>query len=125
MRHAVVLSLCLLLMPGCAGMSATQAGQTAGTIAGASLAPGIGAPVGALVGLLAGLIVQQHIDQVVEKRERKELQRQLVTGSREEEPAASPPGEATRVWIDERWENGRVSSAILTSALSLRCRAPS
>ena len=96
-----------LLLGGCAGLSPAQVGQTAGTIAGAAIVPGIGAPVGALVGLLAGMVVQGQVDQATEKRERKELGQELANGI-PSPPSSTPPGEITRVWVDETIRNGRL-----------------
>ena len=96
-----------LFLSGCAGLSPAQVGQTAGTIAGAAIIPGIGAPVGALVGLLAGMVVQGEVDKVTEKRERTTLGQELANGI--PSPAAStPPGDMTRVWVDETIHNGRL-----------------
>jgi hypothetical protein len=98
------LSLC-----GCASVPPTQVGQTLGAILGSAIAPGLGAPLGSLVGLLGGMLVQGQIDKATETKERRTLSDQLaaapVAGS---EPAAALTGEPTRVWVDERMQNGRL-----------------
>ena len=97
------------MVSGCAGVSPAQVGQTTGTIAGAAIVPGVGAPIGALVGLLAGMVVQGHVDKVTEKKERKELGEQLASGSQPpSEEGAPPQGQATRVWVDETVQGGRL-----------------
>ena len=100
----------VLLLSGCAGVSPTQIGQTAGTIAGSAIAPGVGAPIGALVGMLAGLVVEQQVDKVREQKERVDLSKQLQTPSAVHAPSGGeqPVGSPTRVWVDERLENGRL-----------------
>ena len=110
MRQTILVGIfSLLVANGCAGVSPAQAGQTAGTIAGAAIAPGVGAPLGALVGLLAGMVFQRKIDQVTETRERKELGEQLTAGRPlTSDAGVSPQGEPTRVWVDERIQNGRL-----------------
>jgi len=104
-----MLLMSLLLASGCAGVSATNIGQTAGTIAGSVIAPGVGGPVGALVGLLAGLVVQGQVDQSTEKRERRDLNKELAADRQagSSEPT-SPHGVPTRVWVDEALYDGRV-----------------
>ena len=95
---------------GCSGMTATQVGQTAGSIAGAALVPGVGAPLGTLIGTLAGLVVDGQIDKVREQKERVTLQEQLQRQGlpRPGQVESRPLGEPTRVWVDERMDQGRL-----------------
>jgi len=97
-------------LSGCSGVSATQVGQTAGTIAGAALIPGIGAPIGTLIGTLAGLVIEQQVDKSREQQERTVLTDQLKRGPASPGAASTGPflGVPTRVWVDERVENGRL-----------------
>jgi hypothetical protein len=104
---AVGLVVCL---GGCAAFPPAQAGQTVGTIIGSAIAPGVGAPLGALVGLVAGMFVQHEVDQVVERKERVELGRQLAhrplpSGSSSTAPQMVGVG---RVWVDETFRNGKL-----------------
>lgn len=70
--------------------------------------PGVG-PLGPLVGTLAGLVFEQHLDKVREQRERVELGDQLQRPSSATSLPSSPPvGQPTRVWVDERVEQGRL-----------------
>lgn len=99
------------MMSGCASVSPTQVGQTAGSIAGGAIAPGVGMPVGALIGMLAGLIIERHIDQAREEKERVVLNERLQSpGGVWAQPVSSSQtiGEPTRVWIDERLNDGRL-----------------
>ena len=104
--------LSLAGVTGCAGVAAPQAGQTVGTIAGAAIAPGVGAPLGALVGYLAGMMVQGEVDKSTEKKERRELSDRL--GARTETASLPIRGGlpasagATRVWVDETVQDGRL-----------------
>lgn len=99
-----------VLLTGCAGIAPQQVGQVVGTIAGAAVAPGIGAPIGNLAGLLAGMVVQGQVDQVTEKHERVELKRQLGNPrpAGAAETGLAPQGQPTRVWVDERTQEGRL-----------------
>ena len=106
-RGVLVGFIGLLVCVGCSGVSPTQVGQTAGGIAGSIIAPGVGAPLGALVGTLAGLVVEEHLDKVREKQERVDLSHELSTSPQAPE-AEQPPGEPTRVWVDEQFERGRL-----------------
>ena len=108
--RVVVGVLVLLAVGGCSGVSPTQVGQTIGTLAGAAIAPGIGAPIGTLVGTLAGLVLEQEVDKVREKQERIELSKQLnnPTSSSSVPAGERPLGQPTRVWVDERIEQGRL-----------------
>ena len=99
------------LVSGCSGMSATQVGQAAGTIAGSAIAPGPGSTLGALVGTLAGMIIDRQVDKVREQKERVELGQQLGVSTPHATPAVPDGaliGQPTRVWVDERLENGRL-----------------
>lgn len=89
-------------------MSATQIGQTAGTIAGAAILPGIGAPIGTLVGTLAGLVLDQQMDKGRERKETAELSKQLGAPRSTGAQAEALLGPPARVWVDERFENGRL-----------------
>lgn len=103
--------IAVLLLAGCASVPPAQVGQTAGALAGGAIAPGIGAPVGALVGLLAGLVVQGQVDKATEKRERKDLGRELGTVSNRAAAATPlPGGPPVRVWVDEAVRDGRVAA---------------
>ena len=102
--------LVLAGLTGCAGVSPIQLGQTAGAIAGTAIVPGIGTSLGALLGTLAGLVVERQVDQVREQQERVDLGNQLSRPSLAQ-PAAGgvPVGQPTRVWVDERLVNGRLT----------------
>ncbi len=105
---AGVLGLGLLLAAaGCSGMTASEAGQAIGSIVGSAIAPGIGTTVGALAGTLAGLVVDEQVDKAREKKERVDLGKQL-TGTSAPQPSTPPPGQPTRVWVDEAVQGGRV-----------------
>lgn len=92
---------------GCAGVSPTQVGHTAGSVA-AVLVPGVGV-LGPLVGTLAGLVFEQHLDKAREQRERVELGDQLQQPSSATSAPSSPVvGQPTRVWVDERVQQGRL-----------------
>ncbi len=99
-----------VLVSGCSGVSATQVGQTVGGLADAAIVPAMGAPVGTLIGTLAGLVIDSHLDKSREQKERAALQEQLNRQAlaRTEAPDSHPPGEATRVWVDEQVERGRL-----------------
>ena len=111
MRQDVLVGILITsVLSGCSGVSPVQVGQTAGTIAGAAIAPGVGAPIGTLVGTLAGLVLEHQIDKGREQKERVDLSKQLNAPT----PASVSPsderpfGQPTRVWVDERVENGRL-----------------
>ena len=100
-----------LLAGGCAGVPPAQVGQTVGTIAGGLAAPGVGAPVGAAVGLFAGMVLQGQVDRKTEQKERHDLSQRLqLPGRASSDPTAPslPPGEPTRVWVDEMAQDGRL-----------------
>ena len=108
---ALIVSSAVLLPLGCASVAPQQVGQMLGTVAGAVAAPGIGAPIGGLVGLLAGMVVQKQVDKVTEKRERVDLGHELKTTPTAATAAAGTElvGTPTRVWVDETFQNGRVT----------------
>ncbi|MBI3324908.1 MAG: hypothetical protein HYZ92_06470 [Candidatus Omnitrophica bacterium] len=95
---------------GCSAMSPTQIGQTTGSIAGGAIVPGIGVPLGALVGTLAGLVVERQMDKGREQKERVELTDQLKTAPQIQalDTTQPPSGPATRVWVDEAVQQGRL-----------------
>ena len=110
-RFIVFATTVMIASAGCASVSPTQVGQTAGSMAGAVIVPGLGMPIGALIGTLAGLVVEKQIDKGREAKERMDLNKRLVdapassTGVLSESPGGGQP---TRVWVDERVENGRL-----------------
>lgn len=111
-RARLVGVCCCVLVVGCAGVPPAQVGQTAGSIAGAAIAPGIGAPIGAVIGLLAGMVVQGQVDKVTEKRERRELSHELgAKATSTAESGAPRQGEPVRVWVDETFQDGRLTPA--------------
>lgn len=107
-----LLAATLIVGVGCAAMpSASQVGHTAGGIAGALVAPGVGMPIGALVGTVLGMVIDGQVDKVRQRKEQDDLTRQLA-GVPGATPGSSEPavisGTLTRVWVDERVDQGRL-----------------